>query len=870
METNRKLGLAIAAILGSQAAGFAQAAATADTGTESDAIQEITVTAQRRTESAQNVPITIQALTGEALAQLNIQTIDEFIRYVPNINSASFGPGLGDLSIRGVSTGSLGIAGTGTTGPFPNVAVYLDDQSGQLPSRNLDVYAADIERIEVLEGPQGTLFGGGAEAGVVRYITNKPKLDVTEGSVTAGYGTTSHGDPNSNIVAVLNLPLIAGTLAVRGVIYDDSRGGYINNVPSTFTRSNSDFGIGYAGGTVPANSVVINNGPVVGDAINPVVYQGLRLSVLAKFNEDWNLLIAESFQHMDAKGVFYQMPYGSAGQALPPLSVTTFNPSDDTDKYENTAWTLNGRVGALKMVYTGSYLDRSLDQTADYTNYARGHYADYYQCVPAGSSATGQAFCGSPSSSWREQLQNTHMSHELRFSTPDDWRLRAVGGAFYEQLNVYDQTDWMYRTLPGCTATNNVDCITDIAPPPGATSNNPNIRNDNTSFFDDVRRGYRQTALFGSVDYEILPKTLTLTAGTRYYDYKNSERGSDVSAFSGCFEAGPPPCAPGGKPIGANIDAEHLSSTASGFSSRVNLSWKVDSDALLYVTWSQGYRPGAFNRTSTLGKLGGEYNTPISYPSDKLINKEIGWKTEWADHSVQINGALYQEDWSNAQTAVFDPGVLGNLTFNANGPNYRVRGLEQALVWRVTHGLTFQGSAAWNSSSQTNTPYLLVNAGCTATSSPPCGVPILLNGAGAVVASGGTPVNIYGNQGSPLAMSPPLMFNGRIRYEWDAGDYQAFWQIGGTHQAHELSVNANTPSIAPGGNAGSVAAAYDIPGFSTYDASIGFAKDAWNVQFFGQNITNALGKVFISNALAIETQTVIRPRVLGIKVGYKF
>src|SRR5208283_165815 len=130
---------------------------------------------------------------------------------------------------------------------------------------------------------------------------------------------------------------------------------------------------------------------------------------------------------------------------------------------------------------------------------------------------------------------------------------------------------------------------------------------------------------------------------------RNTEKGSAVSDFSGCFQDGPPPCAVNGVPVGSNIDAEHLKSTASGFSSRLNLSWKVDSDALLYYTWSQGYRPGAFNRTSTLGKLNGEYNTPLSYPSDRLLNNEIGWKTEWADHTVQFNGALYQETWSNAQ-----------------------------------------------------------------------------------------------------------------------------------------------------------------------------------------------------------------------------
>ena len=115
--------------------------------------------------------------------------------------------------------------------------MYLDEQSAQLPSRNLDIYAADLERIEILEGPQGTLFGAGAEAGVVRYITNKPKLNVTEAMVNAGYATTAHGDQSSNVDATINLPLIADKLAVRGVIYNETRGGYIDNIPATFARA---------------------------------------------------------------------------------------------------------------------------------------------------------------------------------------------------------------------------------------------------------------------------------------------------------------------------------------------------------------------------------------------------------------------------------------------------------------------------------------------------------------------------------------------------------------------------------------------------------------------------------------------------------
>src|SRR6202162_5478811 len=247
MNVNSKLSYAIAVILGSSSAGLAIAAPASDTESSSDTITEITVTAQRRTENMQDVPISIQAMTAETLQQLNVQTLDDYIKYLPNVTSASNGPGQNEIFMRGLSAGSQPSQGSGSTGLWPNVAIYLDNQSGQLPNRNLDIYAADLNRIEVLEGPHGTLFGAGAEAGVIRYITNEPNLDVTEGNVKAGFGVTAHGDPNADVTAVLNLPLMPNTMAVRAVIYDDSRGGYIDNVPATFTRKDTDIGIPYAG-----------------------------------------------------------------------------------------------------------------------------------------------------------------------------------------------------------------------------------------------------------------------------------------------------------------------------------------------------------------------------------------------------------------------------------------------------------------------------------------------------------------------------------------------------------------------------------------------------------------------------------------------
>src|SRR5258705_189228 len=315
MNSNPKLSYAIAAILSGGTAGLIHAAPATDTEA-SEGIQEITVTAQRRTENLQNVPITITALTGETLGQLNVTTLNDYVKFLPNVTVANQGPGQGLIYMRGLATTEDGEQSSGATGSFPNVAVYLDEQSAQLPGRNLDIYAADLERIEVLEGPQGTLFGAGAQAGVVRYITNKPKLDKVEANATAGYATTAHGDPSNMLEATLNLPVIADKFALRAVVYNDSRGGYINNIPGTFVRRNTDLGIhyAYAGGQVPANSVVINNGLITGKAINPVVYKGIRVSGLVAFNDDWNLLVAQSYQNMQADGVFAEMRTDSLGQ----------------------------------------------------------------------------------------------------------------------------------------------------------------------------------------------------------------------------------------------------------------------------------------------------------------------------------------------------------------------------------------------------------------------------------------------------------------------------------------------------------------------------------------------------------------------------
>jgi iron complex outermembrane receptor protein len=908
MKPNLKLSRTIAAILSASAAhavlaadagptsADAPQAATAATSTAAGGgtLQEVIVTAQRRAQNIQDVPITIQAMTGKTLQSLNVQTFADYVKYLPNVSTGSQGPGMGTLFMRGLSTGVLGTQGQGSVGLFPNVAVYLDDQSELLPGRDLDVYAVDLQRIEVLEGPQGTLFGAGAQAGVIRFITNKPQLDTFSVDVNGGYGVTAHGDPSTNLNATFNFPLIHDKLAGRVVVFNDRRGGYINNEPAYFARGSQDLGIADGiGGTVPTNSVVINNYQIAGNAINPLTYNGIRGELLYQVNDDWSVLLSQMYQNMDAQGVFYEMPRGSegagltnpggvpiGGQPLPPYSVNLFNPSYDRDKFENTALTVTGKVGPLSLVYSGAYLDRHIDQVLDYTNYARGRFGFYYQCAgySAGNPAAGT--CYSPSSVWKDTERDTHVSQELRLSTPQDWRLRGLVGLFYEDYKIYDDTQWMYRSVPTCSPTGlQSGCFLPIQPWPGNPTNNAGLQPQD-GFFDDFQRTFIQHAAFTSVSFDIVPHKLTITGGVRYFHMYNSELGGDVGSFY-CkifkpsalanypiVNGGYAPCGTNGLPDGAlspygtNFAQQNPHSlTESGMRGRADLEYHITPDILVYYTYSQGFRPGGFNRGSSnrLPNAAGQdqYATPITYLSDSLTNNEIGWKTMWFSHRLEVNGAVYQENWSNAQVSFFCPQCgLGNLTYNTNGPDYQVKGLELQIAANLWHGLSVNGAAAWNSGELKNSPALVGNIPGTADYGKPITSYYNCTPAG-VCTFGGPVANVYGSQGSPLANSPPFEGNLRARYDWVWGDYLPYVQVGMQHQSHSLSASGNVE-------------AYDQPAWTTYDLSAGVAKDNWTVSLIGTNITNVNKSLFTTSRQWILTETPMRPRTIELTFGYAF
>lgn len=811
----------------------------------------------------QDVPITLQAFTGTTLQQLNVVSFDDLIKYLPNVTFAANGPGQGNIYMRGLSTGFLGNQSSASIAPFPNVAVYLDDQSMQFPARNLDIYMVDMERLEVLEGPQGTLFGGGAEAGAVRYITNKPNLNKTSGSAEASVGVTDGGAPNNSANVVLNLPLIPGTLAVRGVIYHDHEGGYINNVPSTYTRQSTDGGGAMAPYVAAGGTSVINNYSVAQNNWNPVDYQGARLSALWKINDDWNFLIAESYQNLDAKGQSSTYPIGTDGQTLGTDQITSFVPAWNNDHFTNTSWTLNGQIGDLSLVYTGGYTNRHISEQQDYTNYSRSAGGMYYQCTgtSAGLSSAGKPICYSPVGYWNDHVNSTHQSHELRLSTPEDYRFRVIGGLYYEDFNIDDHMNFNYKTIPSCTPQNLANAVAGGYPCVANAMSSPGVEMpDDTAFGEVEQRGYKQEAAFASLSYDIIPEVLTVTGGTRYYHYSEWQTGTEFYTTTAQDNV------PNGTYVG-NDTVMNYHKTYHGFKSRANVVWHITPNTMVYYTFSQGFRPGGFNRTTSgVAKLDGEaqYRKPISYAPDTLTNNEIGFKTTFFDDRLMLNGSLYDMRWDNVQMQFFNPLVLGNTTFAVNGPNYKVDGGELQFQARLTDGLTLIGSGSLNHAKQTTSPCLIDNI----PGSPRYNECIIQTGAVGAETSFANP---FGEIGSVPAFSPRSQYNMRLRYDWTFGDgFKAFAQVGFNHTGSMYNQPATYPSGSGVTDITTVELRYLQAGYNTVDASVGVAKDNWDVSLYGTNLTDNHASVFTSSAQFIESEVPIRPRVIGLKVGFKF
>lgn len=545
------LSAAIAAALAGGGAAHAQ-----------QAIEEIVVTATKRAEPMQDIPVSIQAMTGESLDELGVSTFNEYIDFLPNVVMSGRGPGQSVIYIRGASTEQSAITLTSVQASAPSVALYVDEQPVSFAGRNLDVYATDLERIEVLPGPQGTLFGASSQSGTIRLITNKPVPDFFEAGFDTSISTTKGGEMSTSVEAYLNLPL-ADKLAFRIAAYTDSAGGWIDNVPGTYAADIEVINrnqISSAAHVCTGNPAVdgpisgtdcggqratihvADNSHLVEDDFNDATYRGARLAALYDVSDDWSVLVQHHMQTLKTEGVFEYDPYIGGEE-----SVNLFNPTRNQDEFGLTMWTVNGRLAELDLVYTGGFLERDVFYQQDYSGYTNGGgYQAYYICSGGYSSADE---CFDPVKQYLGNTTNERFTNEIRLSTNPENRWRVTAGVFIDESESTSDGQFQYFGMIGAgfNAAQAPGTITDppgVPPTPGNIVStvegvtNPFSRGPSTTFINNFTREESQIAFFGEFAFDITDR-LTASIGARAYDLDYEFTGSTGSSF-GCKGATSP------------------------------------------------------------------------------------------------------------------------------------------------------------------------------------------------------------------------------------------------------------------------------------------------------------------------------------------
>jgi outer membrane receptor protein involved in Fe transport len=647
------------------------AAVAQDTNQNQRALEEIVVTARKRTESVQDIPATIQAISQESLAAMGAKTMEDYARFVPSVNVVQYGSNASTVVFRGAITGA-GYIGQATS------SVYLDEisitQTGSQPS----IRAVDLERVEALSGPQGTLYGSDAQAGTMRMITNKPVMNayqtVFDGEVRGG----GDSDASYRGSLVFNVPLVEDKLALRFAGYSDRDGGYIDNV---LGHTADWFGL-EGENKAPANlgpvqwGTLDNSGVLENNWNDNSVYGG-RLQLRWEMNDSW---AATASYH-------YQKAEDGASNAYDPFvgerQIVRFHDEYRNEEFNMASLVLEGDMGFAQVVAAVSYYDRKIDGLDDITNYA--HYWAAAYChdsnyTPAYIDANPQYFpyytgadvfpnpdtgyvvwwpiyCMGPTidsdyySSYKYISNDDKLTGEIRLSSQGDSFDWIIGGYFeqskdswlapfatpttggrgdYETGNLYQDSislqfyEWYFGT----------------ALPTAAESWSSGSHTD-----------WKQAAIFGEATWHI-NDLWDLTIGGRYFDRSNTNYYFVNHPGRLNFNEGEPDfTTPDIREYRLANDLRPFGrkGTEKKFIPKISLSYAVGDNSMIYGLYTQGVRQGGVNRSR------GEPFFPRSYDSDLMNNYEVGYKSTFAEGRGRLNVTGYYMLWEDYQLQIIDP-----------------------------------------------------------------------------------------------------------------------------------------------------------------------------------------------------------------------
>ncbi|MEO8547527.1 MAG: TonB-dependent receptor [Sphingomicrobium sp.] len=823
-----------------------QAPARAAAAPEGVDQSDIIITATKREESMQNVPLSVQVLGTKKLEQLNISNFEDYTKQLPSVTFQTAQPGFTTVYMRGVATGGDG----NHSGSLPSVGMYLDEQPVTTIGGTLDVHIYDVARIESLAGPQGTLYGASSQAGTIRIITNKPELGVTSGRVDGEINMVDHGGVGGKLEGMINLP-IADRIAFRASAFWQRDAGFIDNVFSERTYLAPD----------PADDVHVDNSCCVEKNYNDLVTYGGRAALKVDLNDNWTATPTFLYQKATADGSFFM------DEDQRDLDTVRFRPEVARDKYWQAALTIQGKIANFDITYAGAYMDRKRFATTDYTDYTDAYnqyYIDYYNAY-VDSYGYAPSFCASPGilgcNVYRDNAGNiidprqhitgtdhfTKMSHELRIASPADKPIRAIVGAFYQRQTNHILQDYLVDNL-----------ATDLSVTGWA----------GTLWLTNQRRVDRDWAVFGEASFDITPQ-ITLTAGGRLYRFDNTlygfagfGSGNPVGSHTGedrCLPVVTDPLDPlfglhdpsvpyAQGNSGLNIPCYDVAdvgpdgkaiprrSKGSGHIHRLNAQWKPHEGLMFYATWSRGFRPGGINRQPGLP----------AYQPDFLTNFEGGWKVTFAGNRIRWNGAIYHQKWEGLQFSFLG---LNSLTQIQNGRNARVNGIETDLNY-VAGGLTLTAAAAYTDA---KTKGNICHVAISIDPAPDCsGVDLR-----------GRPDFIVAPSGTRLPITPKFKASTTARYTWPV------WS-GKAHVQGVVSYQGSAPSDIDKAQAALLG---KLHASTLVDLFAGYDWGNYSIELFGSNIFDERNELSRFVVCSICTQVKIvpgRPRTIGLRAGVKF
>jgi iron complex outermembrane recepter protein len=792
----------------------------------SGGLEEIVVTAQKRSESLQDVPISIQALGTEKLTEMNVRNFRDYVQLLPAVTmqpALGAGAGFSLVYMRGIATGSDGQATTSQ----PSVGMYLDEQPITTVQGNLDIHMYDIERVEALAGPQGTLYGASSQAGTIRIITNKPDASAFSAGYAVEGNIVDEDDTGYVVEGYVNVP-INDKAAVRLVGWSRSDAGWVDNkfATRTFTADISN----------PDDDITIDNARFVEDNYNTIDTIGGRAALRVELNDDWAITPAFQAQKQESEGSWGddQSSFVTGDNA-----VGHFKQEYSNDEWQQIGLTVEGKIGNFDIVYSGNYLERDVDASFDYSDYSYFYDAYYTTGYFAGLHFDNNGDAITPVARYTNNDAYTKQSHELRISSPADKRLRGLLGFFWQEQEHEFQQNFLVEGLADVMLMN---------------SGEANMsRFADTVYLNNVDRIDKDQAIFGSVSFDITEQW-ELTVGARFFEPENSVKGffGFGLGFNRDHEPGSEPGEENEPGAPANGGSGAFSPVGQGWSrngewrcpsqadykdapclnvdrkikesehiARVNLTWKPSDDYMMYATWSEGYRPGGINRDPTFP----------DYVSDFLTNWELGWKSVWLGNTLQFNGAIFLEEWEDFQVSF--AGSNG-ITLVTNGPTAEVLGTELQALWMPLDGLRFSAALAYYDTELQD--IYCQNASCS----------------------------VSAPKGSQLPLTPEFKGNLIARYEFPFAGFDANVQ-------GAIAYESSRPSdIIPEDNA----VLGDIPSSTVLDLSTGIGRDSWGLELFIGNVTNEDAPMDITSQCAIcNDQSYgirMQPRTIGLKFSQEF